>query len=210
MPEPRLTILGVAAAALLAAAGPATAQQEAQDLSREAVTSFVEKLEQDAEKLVRDGDYQRLTGWAKDNIADEARIFASEDINVGDRRKASIVVSLDKQDIVRLSGAMAGMMAGLPKDAVQDYALDIEVLDVKPIGPNAAIMTTRIVESGKFVLSAASPAVANEAAGPEGRSARPVPVEMRAEAECDHLVRRSGEERPLMLGLTACQVTVQL
>ena len=110
---------------------------------------------------------------------------------------------------MRLSDTVAKMMSDLPKDAVQDYTLDIEVLDVKPIGPNAATMTTRLVESGKFVLSAASSAVAVQGADPTDRFPRPALVEIRAEDLCDHLVRRSDDDGPLVLGLTACQVDVR-
>ncbi|MEO3431767.1 hypothetical protein [Inquilinus sp. CAU 1745] len=155
---------------------------------------------QDVTQAVRSGDYETLLDWTESRIADEATFAMSQELYVGEERKAFSVTSLDKQDMVRFGHIVLGMMSRMPDDAMQDYELTVEVLDVHPIGPNAATATTRFTESGRFAMTGGEDA--------EQSSAEPARIE--ATAECTHLLRRDEGSGDLMLGLSACEARTNL
>lgn len=193
---------GLAVAGFLTAAGhaPAQAQEGQQALSADEVRSFFESMGEDVTQAVRSGDYETLLDWTESRIADEATFVMSQELYVGEERKAFSVTSLDKQDMVRFGHIMMGMMSRMPNDALQDYELTVEVVEVHPIGPNAATATTRFTESGKFAMAG------GEAAGQS--SAEPAQIEVTA--ECTHLLRRDEGSGDLMLGLSTCQARTNL
>lgn len=202
--------LSVIAAGFLIATGSVQAQQGQQDLSAQEVKDFLAAAEQDLTQAVRAGDYERLLDWTENNLAEGAIFSMSQEFYVGDERKGFAVTSLDKQDMLRLGRVAVGAMSGMPDRAVRDYALDIEVVNVDPIGPNAATVTTRIAESGKLALprgaasgDTASAAAAEPAAGGDS-------IEIEATARCIHLVQRGEAADQLMIGLTTCEARAHL
>ncbi len=197
MTGPRRAFLGAATTGFLVATGHAHAQQ---DLSAQEVERFLESAEQDVTQAVQAGEYARLLDWTKGHLADAATFLLSQEFYVGDERKGFAVMSLDKQDMLRLGRVAVGVMSDMPAQAVQDYALDIEVIKVDPIGPNAAKATTRITESGKFALPGEE----------DAQQPRPQPIEIEATAQCHHLIQRDRDADQLVMGMTACQARMRL
>lgn len=197
------TILCAAAAAVLATAAPARAQPDQEPLSAAAVEDFFGRMEQDAVRMVRSGAFEELLDWVTDNIAEEATFAVSETFHAADRPKGFAVLFLDRRDVLAFTRSAVGMMSAMPDGALQDYSLEIQVTEVIPAGPDAATATTRIVESGSFVLSGGG-------APGSAAAADAAPVEMTATAECSHLVRRDAVADRLLLGMTHCQADIRL
>lgn len=177
-------------------AGHAHAQQ---DLSSQEVRGFFDGMEQEAVQAVRAGEYERLLDWTENRLAEGATFFLSQELYVGDERKGFTVTSLDKQDMLQLSRVALGILAGMQGQAVQDYALEIEVLEIDPVGPNAATATTRITESGRFALPS----------GEGGQQDSPA-MEFEATADCHHLIQRDRAAGQLVMGITNCQARTRL
>ena len=197
---PKIVFLSAATAGFLVAAGPAHAQQDQQDLSAQEVTSLFESMEQDVTQAMRAGDYARLLDWTENNLAADATFFLSQEIYVGEERKGFAVTSLDKQDMLRLSRVAVGVMSEMQGQAVLDYALDIEVINVDPIGPNAAKAATRITESGTLALPGEE----------DPQQTGPSPTEIEATAQCHHLVQRDRDADQLVIGMTTCEARTRL
>lgn len=189
----RRALAGAAAAGLLVAGGRAVAQQE---LSAQEVESFFQSAEADLTRMVRAGEYARLSDWMEASFADGASFHLSLELETGGERKGFAVLTLTKQDVLRLGGLAFGAMADRP-GALQDYALDIQVTGVEPLGPDAAKARTQFVESGKL----APP-------GEGGASSEPVPFE--TTAQCEHVVRRDREAKRLVIGMTTCRAGARL
>lgn len=198
--ESKAMLFGAAAAGLLLAAGHAHAQQDQQDLSAREVQSFFDGMEQEVVQAMRAGEYARLLDWTEDNLADGATFVLSQEIYVGDERKGFTVTSLDKQDMLQLSRVALGIMSEIQGQAVQDYALDIQVINVDPIGPNAATAATRITESGKLALPGEE----------DAQQRRSPPTEVKATADCHHLIQRDRDAGQLVMGMTACEARTRL
>ena len=198
------TLLSAAMAAFLLAIGPAHAQQDQQNLSEQEVTGFFDRMERNVTEAVEAGAYGRLLEWARTSIADEARFFVSTEIYAEDERKSFTVTSLDKEDVVWLGEIATGMMSAMLGQPVQGYALDLEVIEVDLIGPDAATVSTRIAES---VSDLARPSGEGEA-GAQNPGAQP--MQAGAIADCEHLIRRREAADRLLIGLTTCQVRTRL
>lgn len=200
MTESETALVSAAMAGSLLAAGHAHAQQGQQDLSVQEVQSFFHSMEQEVMQAMRSGEYARLLDWTENALAEGATFFLSQEIYVGDERKGFAVTSLDKQDMLRLSRVAVGIVSEMQGQAVQDYALDIEVINVDPIGPNAATAATRITESGKLALPGEE----------DPQQPRLSPIEIEATAECHHLIQRDRDAGELVMGMTSCEARTRL
>ncbi|MFC6487868.1 hypothetical protein [Nitratireductor sp. GCM10026969] len=214
------------AAGLLIAGGPVQAQQ-AQNLTEDEVRSFFDTMQQDVTEAVEAGDFERLVEWTQNRIAEEAVFSVSNEVYRDDERKSFAVVSLDKEDMVRLGHMAAGMLSGMQGQPLQDYSLEIQVRDVTPIGADAASVTAEFTESGTLTMpqhGAPDAAAVDEsmqtgatgtepqqaetgdtAAQQQGRSVR-----IEANAECNHVVHRGETEDQLVIGLSTCQARTNL
>jgi hypothetical protein len=193
--------LCAAAAGVLLAAGQAGAQQARRDLSEQEVKGFFERMERDVTQAVRSGDPARVLGWVRDHVADGATFRVTQEIHAGDERKGFGVLALDKQDMLRFGRAALGAMSDPQGTGLRDYALDVEVMRVDPIGPNAATARTRFIESGRL-----------GPAGGAGGQQRPGAEAARFEvtARCDHLIRRDASGDRLLIGMTMCEARTRL
>lgn len=191
---------GAVAMSLAAFAAPLHAQQ---DLSEQDVAAFFEEAERDLTQAVREGNYDRLVDWTQETIADGATFSFSQELYIGDERKSFTVASLDKQDVLRLSRMAVGVMSGMQGLTVRDYTLDVEVVKVRPIGPGAAMATTRITERGTLAMD---PASGQAGAGPgDDSGSGPQSLQVEATAGCSHVVQRGGSGGGLMIGMTVCE-----
>lgn len=189
------TLSAATAAALFAAATPALSQSAPQGLSEQEVKDFLGSAEQDMTQAINAGNYDRVVDWTRQNIADGATFFFSGEIFAGDQRKGFAVFSLNKQDMLQMSQAAVGILAGAQGQQVQDYTLDIEVVKVKPIGPDAATVQTRITERGEL------------GAPGDGDKA----IQVVSTADCNHVVQAGGPSGgdQLKLAMSACQARTE-
>ncbi len=168
-------ILAGSAALLLAAAGaqaqtqqPSQSQTPSQEqqLSEQEVQDFLDDAQESMTEAVNSGDFGKILEWTQNSIADGAVFNAGMELYAGDERKGFTSLTLTKDDMVRLGGISAGILSGLQRGAIEDYSLEIEMTDFTPIGPNAAMVRTEIVERGRLSLTgASSPAMAGKQSG---------------------------------------------
>lgn len=206
----RAGLAGAMTAGLLLAAGPGQAQQSQegqparQGPSEEEISRFLDDAAKGMVEAVRQGEFERVLKWTRTHLADEATFTVTNEVYVGDDRKAVAAVTLDKEDMIRVGRMAMGVMSGMQGRAIEDYSLDIEVQDVVPAGPDAATVATQITESGTFAPPGGDSGGQGQAT--QGQAAQP--IELRLTATCKHLIRRDGES--FMIGLSTCEARTEL
>lgn len=218
-------ILG-ATAGLLLAGGAVQAQQAGRNLTEEQVKSFFDRTQQDVTEAVKAKNYDRLLEWTQNSIADEATFLVSNELYQDNKRKSFVVVSLDKDDIMRLSSIAAGLMSGMQGQPVEDYSLHVEITNFTSLGPGVATVTAEYIESGTLTVQQAQTASADQAdetlqtsstqaqqqKGESGgtQEANAQSLQIEAMAECNHIIRRGEAADQLVIGLTTCQAETHL
>lgn len=203
--------LAAAVAGGLLAGGQAAAQEL---LSEDEVRSFFDDMGRTAVEAVRSKDHDALLEWTRKSVADGATISFTAEFLAGGERKALLVGTFDKDDMVRLGRVALGMLSGGSGGGIENYDLDIQVSGVEPLGPNAATVTAVYTETATFTAPgapAAAEAKTSAQAGSSGTGAAQAgasAIEMKATAECRHVVRRAAAAEPLALGLTTCEARV--
>jgi hypothetical protein len=202
-----LPAIALAAAAGMLMDGPSLAQQqERRNLTEQEVKRFFDTTEKDMTEAVRGGHWKRLLEWTRKHVANEATFMISAEVYDGDQRKSFSVSTLDKKDMLRLGGLISGAANGMQGHRIQDYDLEMDVTRVDPIGPDAAVVTGRVKESGKFAMGSASDGSGKQTEQ-KGESRA---VRFEATGECRYLVHRGEEAGQLMIGMTNCQVRTRL
>lgn len=138
------TMVAGTAAALFVTAAPLAAQEA---ISEANVADFFDKMDQNVTEAVQAENFEALLQWTQDHIADEAVLSATNEVTMGGERKSFAVVSLTKQDMLRLGRMATGMLSGMQGDALQDYSLEIAVSRVTPIGSDAATVDVQYTET---------------------------------------------------------------
>lgn len=218
----KAVLLGTATSLFLFGSA-AQAQNTSQGLSEEEVRSFFDTMQQDMTEAVEAGDFERLVEWSQDSVAEEATFTVSNEVYRGDERKSISIVTLDKEDMMRLGQAAAGMMSGMQGQPVQDYSLEIEITDFTPIGTDAANVTAEFTESGTLAVQPPQTADAGqpdetvqtgsvETDGQQAGSGEEITqmaggqsLRIEATAQCNHVVHRGETEDQLVIGLSTCQ-----
>lgn len=206
-----LSAIALAAATGMLVSGPALAQQqERRNLTEQEVKRFFDTTEKDMTEAVRGGQSKRLLEWTRKHVADEATFMISTEVYAGDQRKSFSVSTLDKQDMLRLGGLISGAANGMESHRIQDYDLEMDVTRVDLIGPDAAVVTGHVKESGKLAMGSRASAAGDgsDKAGEQKGQSRSVTFE--ATGECRYLVHRGKEAGQLMIGMTNCQVRTRL
>jgi hypothetical protein len=193
---------GTMLAGLVLVAGPAGAQQQ---VSKQEVQGFFQKAQQELTEVVKAGDVERLTRLVQEHVADGANFAVSMEVVAGDRRKAFTTVSLDKQDVIRFQRIVLTTLE--MRDAIRDYELRIEVTEVNPMGADAALVQTRINDSG----SLRAPEDVTGAIQPGGQPGAPPVQAMRFERSvtCNQMLHREGQDR-FVIGISNCQGQARL
>ncbi len=122
-----------------------------QQISPGEVRSYFRQVENQINQAVQSGNPQSLHQWTQNNIADSANFQAVIEIggqnSVGAGPKEIRVLSLSKNDMLRRQRA-AFSLAPEILNMVENYDLGIRVQNVHPIGNDAAVVKTRISETG--------------------------------------------------------------
>lgn len=163
--QAKWSVAAAAAALLLSASAGANAQQYQQWQQRQGqqsssqqgsgqqgieqeVRSFVQQSEQTINRAVQQGDENAIRQWTQMHIDDSASLsMLMQTSGSGRTPKGLQATVLDKQEMMKRQSAMFSLMPDLLK-LVNNYDLSIRLLNVEPISDNAAIVKTRITESG--------------------------------------------------------------
>ena len=150
------TIVAGSAASILMLNGAALAQQpsqqqqqyqqsqQTQQLTNREVRQFVSKVERDINDMVQTRNLSRLPQWTQNHIADNAVFSRTNSIEEGESRVISSR-TITKPDLLRLQHfALSGVSEKL--NSVEDFRLDIHVVNVQPVGDSAALVKSRVSE----------------------------------------------------------------
>ena len=200
-------VLAGCGAVLLAAGG---AQAQSQELSEQEVQTFLSDAEQTLAEAARSADFAQILDWTKQRIADDATFTIGMNIFAGETRKGYVSLTLTKDDMVGLGGISAGVLSGMQKDAIEDYSLTMEMTGFTPIGPNAAMVTTEMTESGRIGIPAAGGSADAQSGTPADRAQAAGAAAMEATAQCSHIIQRAAGAKELQMGLTTCLADARL
>jgi hypothetical protein len=124
--------------------------QQAQQMSPGEVRSYFRQVENQINQAVQSGDPQRLHQWTQNNIADgahfQAVITMGGQNGLGGSREIRIL-SFSKNDLLRRQQAALSLAPEL-LSKIENYDFGIRVQNIQPIGDSAAVVRTRISESG--------------------------------------------------------------
>jgi hypothetical protein len=155
------TIVAGSAASILMLNGPVFGQQQSQQqqqyqqgqtqqLSGREVRQFVSQIERDINDMVKTGNLSRLRQWTQSHVADNAVFSRTNSIETEGQSRAISSVTITKPDLLRLQRfVLSGMSERL--SSVEDFQLDIRVLNVQPVGDSAALVKTRVSEKATLI-----------------------------------------------------------
>jgi hypothetical protein len=120
-------------------------QGQGQPISNREVRQFVSGIERDVNQMVQSRDLSRLRQWTQNHVADHAVLSRTNTIETEGHSRMMSSVTITKPDLMRLQRlVVSGMSEKL--NNVDDYRLNIQVLNVEPVGDSAAIVKSRISE----------------------------------------------------------------
>jgi len=152
------TIVAGSAASVLMLNGFAFAQQQSQQqqqqqyqqgqtqqLTNGEVRQFVSEIEREINQMVQTGNLSRLRQWTQNHVADNAVFSRTNSIETEGQSRAIASMTITKPDLLRLQRFVLSGMSERLKSA-EDFQLDIQVVNVRPVGDSAAIVKSRVSE----------------------------------------------------------------
>src|SRR5258706_619611 len=148
------------AASVLILSGFAFAQQQSQQqqqyqqgptqqLTVREARQFMSGIERDINQMVQTCNLSRLRQWTQNNIADNAVLNRTNAIETEGQSRAISSITITKPDLLRLQRfVLSGMSDKL--NAIEDFRLDIQVVNVQPVGDSAALVKSRISERARL------------------------------------------------------------
>lgn len=229
-----------ASAACVVLTGSAFAQQYQRDqggrqLGDREVRQFVSGLERDVNQMVQSGDLSRLRQWTQDNVADHAVLSRTNSIETERHSRVMSSVTITKPDLMRLQRFVFGGLSERLGN-LDDFRLDIQVMNVEPVGDSAAIVKTRVTQRATLAARhrEGGPRTGEEddrdhdfttGQGPHpetqggddfeegqqrhGHRSHQGSVRIESEATCTHLIERSRDAGHLQIGMGVCDATTQ-
>lgn len=242
------TIVAGSAASVLVLSGFAFAQQQPQQqqyqqgqtpqLSIREVRQFMSQMERDINQMVQTGNLSRLRQWTQNNVADNAVFSRTNAIETEGQSRLVGSITITKPDLLRLQRfVFSGMSEKL--NAVEDFQLDIHVVNIRPVGDSAAIVKSRVSEratltppqreyggrvgeqreftTGQGPGAQAAEEFEDEQPPGQQRGRQPsrgqrAGVQLEAEATCTHLIERNRDAGRLQIAMGICnaQTNAQL
>ncbi len=215
------------AASVLILSGFAFAQQQSQQqqqyqqgptqqLTVREARQFMSGIERDINQMVQTGNLSRLRQWSQNNIADNAVFNRTNSIETEGQSRAVASMTITKPDL-RLN-------------SVEDFRLDIQVLNIQPVGDSAAIVKSRVSERATLVSpqgeSGGRVGQQQEFTTGQGRDARAGEefedeqsrsqqrrqstrgqqggLQLEAEATCTHLIERNRDAGRIQIAMGIC------
>jgi hypothetical protein len=149
------TIVMGSAASVLMLNGFAFAQQQpyqqgqALQLSSREVRQFVSQIEREISQMVQTGNLSRLRQWTQNHVADNAVFNRTNSIETEGQSRAIASTTITKPDLLRLQRfVLSGMSEKL--NSVEEFRLDIQVINIQPVGDSAAMVKSRVSERATF------------------------------------------------------------
>jgi hypothetical protein len=238
------TIVAGSAASVLLLIGSASAQQEqqyqqgqgAQQLSNREIRQFVNGIERDVNQMVQSGDLSRLRQWTQNNVADHAVLSRTNSIETEGHSRVMSSVTVTKPDLMRLQRFVFGNMSERLSN-LDDFRLEIQVLNVEPVGDSAAIVKSRVTERATLAArrgegggrmgeqhnrdrdftTGAGPRSEMQDEEEEGQQrhgrqanrGQQGSVQVESQATCTHLIERNRDAGRLQIGMGVCDATTE-
>lgn len=239
------TIVAGSAASVLLLTGSVFAQQQqyqpgqsGQQLSNREVRQFVNGIERDVNQMVQSGDLSRLRQWTQNNVADHAVLSRTNSLETEGHSRVMSSVTVTKPDLMRLQRFVFGNLSERLSN-VDDFRLDIQVLNVEPVGDSAAIVKTRVTQratltghhgegGGRMGQQHDHDRDSTTGQGPQpemqdgedfeegqqrhGHQANrghQGNVQVESEAMCTHLIERNRDAGHLQIGMGVCDATTE-
>jgi hypothetical protein len=149
------TIVAGSAASVLLLNGFAFAQQQSQQgqmqqLTNRDVRQFVSQVERDINQMVQSGNLSRLRQWTQVHVADNAVLSRTNSFETEGQSRAIASMTITKPDLLRLQRFVLSSMPEKLR-SVEDYRLEIQVINVQPVGDTAALVKSRVSERAMLV-----------------------------------------------------------
>jgi hypothetical protein len=152
------TIVAGSAASVLVLNGFAFAQQQSpqsqqaqtQQLTNRDVRQFVSQVERDINQMVQSGNLSRLRQWTQAHVADNAVMSRTNSFETEGHSRAIASMTITKPDLLRLQRFVLSSMPEKLR-SVEDYRLEIQVVNVQPVGDSAALVKSRVSERATLV-----------------------------------------------------------
>jgi hypothetical protein len=226
------TLVAGTAASVLTLNGFALAQQQPEQmpqLTNREVRQYMAQVERDINQIVQSGNLARLREWTQNNVADNAVLNRTNAIETEGQSRLVSSITITKPDLLRLQRfALSGLSDKLA--AIDDFRLDIQVVNIQPVGDSAALVKSRISERAtlawrpgevgtrmgqlQYTTAQAPEAQASEgfeAAQPRSlQHGRQLPrgsqagLQLEAQATCTHLIERNSDVGRLQIGMGIC------
>jgi hypothetical protein len=209
--------------------------QQGQQLSNREVRQFVSGIERDVNQMVQSGDLSRLRQWTQNHVADHAVLNRTNSIETEGRSRIMSSVTITKPDLLRLQRFVLSSISE-KLSALDDYRLDIQVLNVEPVGDSAAIVKSRVTEraaltprhgegGGRFSQRDQRDSTTGQ--GPQsemqagedfdeprqrGRQSgrgQQGGLQIELQANCTHLIERNRDAGRLQIGMGVCDATTE-
>jgi hypothetical protein len=212
--------------------------QSGQQLSNREARQFMQRVERDINQIMQSGNLDRLRQWTQSNVADGAVFTGTREFYADGQRKLFVSANLTKQDLLRLERLVLGSMSEF-SDLHQNFNLNIQVLNVQPIGDSSALVKTRVSETSTIETPGTSGAGRfgqrqqsddrqdqfTQGAGQRdaddqqfGRRQRGQqfaqrgpqgPLQIETQATCTHLLRRSEDGGRIQVAMQNCDAETQ-
>ncbi len=124
-------------------------QSQTQQLTSTEVRQFVSEIERDINQMVQTGNLSRLRQWTQNHVADNAVFSRTNSIETEGQSRAIASMTITKSDLLRLQRfVLSGMSERL--NSAEDFQLDIQVVNVRPVGDSAAIVKSHVSERARL------------------------------------------------------------
>jgi hypothetical protein len=120
-------------------------QSQPQQLTSREVRQFVGQIAGEINQMVQTRNLSRLREWTQNHVADNAVFSKTNSIETEGQSRAIGSMTITKPDLLRLQRfVLSGMSERL--NSVEDFRLDMQVVNVRPVGDSAAIVKSRVSE----------------------------------------------------------------
>jgi hypothetical protein len=202
-------------------------QGQPQQLDEREVRQFLGMIERDVNQMVQTRNLSHLREWTEANIADNAVFSRTNAIETDGQSRFISSVTITKPDLLRLQRFVLSSMSER-LNAVEDFRLDMHVLDIQPVGDAAAMVKSRVAERATLMPpQAESGGRAGEqgefTTGQGGRRAHPGEefedeqsggpsprseqggLQLESQATCTHLIERNRDSGRLQIAMGICE-----
>lgn len=201
-------------------------QGQGQQLSNREVRQFMGTIERDINQIVQSHNPSRFRQWSQNNIADHAVFSRTNSIETEGQSRFIGSVTITKPDLLRLQGSGLSSMSE-KLGSVEDFHLDLRVINIQPVGDGAAMVKSRISEratlmptqgesggraglQGEYTTGQGRGGQAGEEFEDEQPHGRPstrgqqAGVQLESHATCTHLIERNPDTGHLQIGMGIC------